>query len=192
MSELVDHLGRPLSARTEPDIVSPAGVPLRSGRVEDKAHGRIPAHGLPTRVRWRALLSQALGAGWDPSKPEPAEGPLCVDVPLRDLLEVLVERDVLVALVRGRDGFGHETCNACKKLAERCVCDAGICWLCGCTEEGACEGGCSWADDEQRVCSRCVDGIALEDLKLLELAVRAAKSGPEARSATRARGRGAA
>lgn len=32
----------------------------------------------------------------------------------------------------------------------------GVCSACGCTEEDACEGGCSWADREQTLCSECV------------------------------------
>lgn len=31
----------------------------------------------------------------------------------------------------------------------------GICRVCGCTELNACEGGCSWTDDDQSVCSAC-------------------------------------
>lgn len=29
------------------------------------------------------------------------------------------------------------------------------CRVCDCSEESACEGGCTWADEEQTVCSRC-------------------------------------
>lgn len=32
---------------------------------------------------------------------------------------------------------------------------AGICKKCGCTERFACKGGCSWADKEHRLCTRC-------------------------------------
>lgn len=36
-----------------------------------------------------------------------------------------------------------------------------FCWICGCTEDAACEGGCYWASDEKHpdrdVCSRCVE-----------------------------------
>ncbi len=32
----------------------------------------------------------------------------------------------------------------------------GVCRECGCTEEHACEGGCSWADDTKTICSACV------------------------------------
>ncbi len=31
----------------------------------------------------------------------------------------------------------------------------GICSVCGCTEEDACEEGCSWANRAQNLCSAC-------------------------------------
>lgn len=31
----------------------------------------------------------------------------------------------------------------------------GVCQICGCTDELACEGGCSWVDDERTLCSQC-------------------------------------
>lgn len=33
----------------------------------------------------------------------------------------------------------------------------GTCRYCGCTDNAACAGGCSWADDAETVCSACVD-----------------------------------
>lgn len=33
---------------------------------------------------------------------------------------------------------------------------AGECRFCGCTEERACYGGCSWANATRTVCSRCM------------------------------------
>lgn len=33
---------------------------------------------------------------------------------------------------------------------------AGVCRLCGCTEERACPGGCSWANATRTICSRCM------------------------------------
>lgn len=32
----------------------------------------------------------------------------------------------------------------------------GRCWRCGCTDDRACAGGCSWADATRTVCTRCV------------------------------------
>lgn len=32
----------------------------------------------------------------------------------------------------------------------------GVCRVCGCTDERACPGGCSWLDDEHTWCDRCV------------------------------------
>lgn len=179
MSGLVDANGRPLSASSEPDIVSPGGVPVRSARgpAPASAADRTIAlpHELPARLKWRALLAEAMAGGWDPTVDEPVESILCADIPLRQLLEVLTERDVLVGLVRGRDGFGTETCVKCGRFPERCTCDGGDCWVCGCTDAAACEGGCSWVDAERRVCSSCVDAIALEDLELLRSALERAK-----------------
>ncbi len=31
----------------------------------------------------------------------------------------------------------------------------GICSVCGCTEDNACEGGCIWANAQATLCSRC-------------------------------------
>jgi hypothetical protein len=34
--------------------------------------------------------------------------------------------------------------------------EGGRCRLCGCTDEYACPGGCSWANQQQTLCSACV------------------------------------
>jgi len=31
----------------------------------------------------------------------------------------------------------------------------GVCRVCGCTEERACEGGCYWVDSKKELCSAC-------------------------------------
>lgn len=31
----------------------------------------------------------------------------------------------------------------------------GVCIVCGCTDDAACEGGCSWVDEGHLCCSRC-------------------------------------
>jgi hypothetical protein len=36
---------------------------------------------------------------------------------------------------------------------------SGICMFCGCTDSAACEGGCSWINDEQNWCSACADSL---------------------------------
>lgn len=36
----------------------------------------------------------------------------------------------------------------------------GICKVCGCTQDAACEGGCAWADGSMQLCTRCA-GIEL-------------------------------
>jgi hypothetical protein len=33
----------------------------------------------------------------------------------------------------------------------------GTCSKCGCTDDNACEGGCSWVDPEHTLCSACAD-----------------------------------
>jgi len=35
--------------------------------------------------------------------------------------------------------------------------EEGECYVCSCTEENACTGGCSWADDDHTLCSVCRD-----------------------------------
>lgn len=32
---------------------------------------------------------------------------------------------------------------------------SGVCRECGCTDEAACPGGCSWADEGHTLCSEC-------------------------------------
>ena len=46
---------------------------------------------------------------------------------------------------------------AARKLGERQLPPRfyGTCARCGCTDERACEGGCSWADREHTVCTEC-------------------------------------
>jgi hypothetical protein len=38
------------------------------------------------------------------------------------------------------------------------------CAVCGCTEDHACEGGCSWACEDPAVCTACLDGTDLEEV----------------------------
>lgn len=47
--------------------------------------------------------------------------------------------------------------------AEAPAVGAGKCRVCGCTEDKACEGGCSWADEGQTLCTSCVDKPAVAD-----------------------------
>lgn len=37
----------------------------------------------------------------------------------------------------------------------------GTCRVCSCTDANACEGGCSWADDAQTICTLCLDASEL-------------------------------
>ena len=34
--------------------------------------------------------------------------------------------------------------------------EQGVCRVCGCVDERACRGGCSWANDERTLCTQCV------------------------------------
>ncbi len=31
----------------------------------------------------------------------------------------------------------------------------GTCWICGCTQDRACPGGCAWANLQRTVCTSC-------------------------------------
>lgn len=42
-----------------------------------------------------------------------------------------------------------------KPEAPASVAKQGKCRICGCTEDRACEGGCSWADEAQTLCTNC-------------------------------------
>jgi len=35
---------------------------------------------------------------------------------------------------------------------------AGVCRVCGCTEENPCPGGCGWTDKTRTICTRCANG----------------------------------
>ena len=35
----------------------------------------------------------------------------------------------------------------------------GFCRVCGCIDDQACPGGCSWADSEQTLCTRCEEHV---------------------------------
>lgn len=43
--------------------------------------------------------------------------------------------------------------------------DYSSCWICGCDELTACEGGCSWIDCERTVCSQCFRSFFLRALR---------------------------
>jgi len=50
----------------------------------------------------------------------------------------------------------------------------GQCAACGCTDEHACEGGCSWVDVDHTICSACLDPFIMTETdfefrELLEL-----------------------
>lgn len=42
--------------------------------------------------------------------------------------------------------------------------EVATCWVCGCTDEAACEGGCWWVpDDRGDLCSSCEDDLVQVD-----------------------------
>ena len=49
------------------------------------------------------------------------------------------------------DGYEEAYAEAVRILEPR-----GVCKKCGCTDEHACPGGCSWTNKERTLCSACV------------------------------------
>lgn len=45
----------------------------------------------------------------------------------------------------------------------------GTCSQCGCTDDQACKGGCSWVDPEHTLCSACAPaGAGVDDYDMLD------------------------
>ncbi len=44
---------------------------------------------------------------------------------------------------------------------------SGTCTFCGCTDDHACEGGCTWVDNDHTICSECIPEATLDALKKL-------------------------
>ncbi len=61
---------------------------------------------------------------------------------------LLERRDDNTTLVRT---FG------CRADLVKALSSPGVCNLCGCTDDHACDGGCAWVDDEHTICTRCVE-----------------------------------
>lgn len=57
----------------------------------------------------------------------------------------------------------------------------GTCIACGCTEDAACEGGCSWVNKQETRCSACFDA---EGLRLPAAAGKSAKKKPASKKST--------
>lgn len=57
----------------------------------------------------------------------------------------------------------------------------GTCRICSCTEDQACAGGCSWADESNTICSRCAmaTDIAISALPLFVSLALKVKPGAE-------------
>lgn len=43
---------------------------------------------------------------------------------------------------------------------------SGVCRVCGCTDQHACDGGCSWADASHTLCTNCVGLHAFTNAEL--------------------------
>jgi hypothetical protein len=79
------------------------------------------------------------------TRKEAAAAARSIDV-LRQFDEVQVA-DALVVIAR-------RVLAACPELFPRKK--AGICFVCGCSQDDACPGGCSWVDRSHSLCSVCV------------------------------------
>lgn len=51
----------------------------------------------------------------------------------------------------------------------------GTCYVCGCTEEHACEGGCWWVDETRTLCSQCAGYGQMNGTELDEGLIRDAR-----------------
>jgi hypothetical protein len=73
--------------------------------------------------------------------------------------------DIAEAICVARESFASiaEAQAQCKRWNERKQVAStpapvhGVCRVCGCTDERACEGGCYWVDDEHTLCSQCAE-----------------------------------
>ena|ERR1051325_7828921 len=59
---------------------------------------------------------------------------------------------------------------------------AGTCRYCSCTDEEACDGGCSWADESRSICSTCA--VTLDIAKHLVTVFGAVVASPKAKLQT--------
>jgi hypothetical protein len=144
--ELVDELGQLLIVGTAEDLVA-RGWTLTGP-------GATPANdeALPTSVHWHRRIAAAAAQGVNVMDPR-------ASVPIA-LVEVV---DVLNELAIAKAKLGAMICDGCQQHGDACAC-AGECVVCGCDQEHACEGGCSWADESHTVCTSCVDRHVLEEL----------------------------
>ncbi|HEY3898948.1 MAG TPA: hypothetical protein VGM54_10065 [Chthoniobacter sp.] len=45
------------------------------------------------------------------------------------------------------------------KITAAAICQPGECMVCGCTQEEACPGGCSWVNPNFTLCSVCLEAM---------------------------------
>ncbi len=54
---------------------------------------------------------------------------------------------------------------------------AGVCVICGCTENSACDGGCYWVDEHEPLCSRCGERFPVGTTVMIALGPRTGRRG---------------
>jgi hypothetical protein len=78
-------------------------------------------------------------------------------------------------------GFTEHPCMACLRSDEangRPDVPSGICRVCGCTDEAACFGGCSWVDRAHTLCSACDPPPPARDQRAAKRAAKMAGGAP--------------
>lgn len=118
------------------------------------------------------MLDAEPGSGFKPSDEEPKPDPGYTAVPrvlepMAEALAAVLSRELgstaaystpraaaLTALLASWDVEADSDDE--RELAKQIARISRFCWLCGCTEDNACEEGCDWANEEKIVCTACV------------------------------------
>lgn len=137
-----------------------ATATLVTGLVRQKA---LAAYAKPEAALELLLLSLA-ASPWDWKQLCAAAG-LPEKTKLAGLKPAQKARLLVAEAFRGAtyDGDAAVTAAAAKKLRldvkalkkKAAAAEKGTCFVCGCTEEKACDCGCEWANDAQTLCSAC-------------------------------------
>jgi hypothetical protein len=89
------------------------------------------------------MLGQAI-AKFGPEGAAPFALPVLGEAGLADMLARLAEDpEKIEAAVKALDAHPEA------------ILLPGVCHVCGCTDDAACDGGCSWADDARTICTKC-------------------------------------
>lgn len=114
-------------------------------RVPGSKVGHLPAHGKPWgnrtvcgRLNVETAVANAFAA-MRTNGPSIWVDPDDVDHPCGHCITTMLERRRTQDLQLARMGI------------------PGVCRSCGCTDDRACLGGCTWADDDHVLCSACAD-----------------------------------